>query len=188
MSNEKVITINPTLHKILVESRGSFLSIKVIKEQFILATGVQLSSDELSRVIYRQLLRLLQHKVIEKKLIAKKKYLGYQVTQSFDNVTFKFREFKCEIEAASPDKSDNQHNLAIDTLNTLKNQLTQHEVDFQASIAESEEYKRLLKITPEMKPVLETYFINARNQSNQLLGKITAVKNIISKVTESKCS
>lgn len=184
MSNEKVITINPTLHKILVENRGAFLSIKVMKERFILATGVQLSSDDLSRVIYRQLLRLLKHKVIEKKLIAKKKYLGYQVTQSFDNVIFRFKEFKCELETISPDTSDNQHNLATDTLNYLNNQLTQHEVDFQASIAESEEYKKLFKITPEMKPVLETYFINARNKSNQLLGKITAVKNVISKVTE----
>jgi hypothetical protein len=33
-----------------------------------------------------------------------------------------------------------------------------------------------------MKTTLESHFLAARNHSNQLLGKITAVKNIIEKV------
>jgi len=67
-------------------------------------------------------------------------------------------------------------------IKTLKIQLTQYEVDFQSSIAESEEYKRLFTIAPAMKAILESHFLTARNHSNQLLGKITAVKNIIEKV------
>ena len=67
-------------------------------------------------------------------------------------------------------------------LKTLSEQLTQYEVDFQSSIAETQEYKRLFTIAPEMKTTLENYFLKARNQSNQLLGKITAVKNIIGQI------
>ncbi len=70
-------------------------------------------------------------------------------------------------------------------IKTLNNQLTQYEVDFQSSIAEAEEYKHLFTIAPEMKTIIEAHFLEARNQSNQLLGKITAVKNIIGNVESS---
>ena len=182
MSKIKVVTINPTLHQILLENKGTFISIKEIKEQFSLIMNSTISSEELTKVIYRQLLRLTQNSIVEKQQFENSKYIGYKMTKIFDQVNFKYKKFKIELEEVKVLSTPKLPNKTEAVIKTLNNQLTQYEVDFQSSIAESEEYKHLFTLAPEMKVLLETHFIEARNKSNQLLGKITAVKNIIGKL------
>jgi hypothetical protein len=187
MSKIKIITINPAIHQILTENKGNYLSIKEIKSKFVLITNIQINSDELTKVIYRQLLRLVTNQIVEKELFENSKSLGYKSTKIFELVEFKFKKLKVEsntkpIESKPKLPTPKSDDRAEELLNSLTNQLTQYEVDFQSSIAETQEYKRLFTIAPEMKNILETHFLEARNKSNQLLGKITAVKNIIEKV------
>jgi hypothetical protein len=185
MPNIKVITINPTIHQILIENKGNYVSIKEIKTRFSLVTNIQINSDELTKVIYRQLLRLVKNQIIEKKLFDKSKCLGYKLIKKFELTEFKFKKFKFESNTITISPKPELYNRPAAVIKTLNNQLTQYEVDFQSSIAEAEEYKRLFIIAPEMKTIIETHFLEARNQSNQLLGKITAVKNIIGNVESS---
>ncbi len=70
MPNIKVITINPTIHQILIENKGNYVSIKEIRTRFSLVTNIQINSDELTKVIYRQLLRLVKNQIIEKKPVS----------------------------------------------------------------------------------------------------------------------
>ena len=182
MSNIKVITINPTIHQVFIENKGDYVSIKEIKTRFISKTNSKVTSDELTKVIYRQLLRLVKIQIIEKQLLDKSKRLGYKATKKFELVEFKFKKFQVESDTIQMSPKSELINRTENVIKTLNNQLTQYEVDFQSSIAESEEYKRLFTIAPEMKTTLEFHFLAARNHSNQLLGKITAVKNIIEKV------
>ena len=55
MSNIKVITINPTIHNIFNENKGSYVSIKEIKVRFFSEKNLQITSGELTKVVYRQL-------------------------------------------------------------------------------------------------------------------------------------
>ena len=182
MSNIKVITINPTIHNIFNENKGSYVSIKEIKTRLVSEKNLQITPGELTKVVYRQLLRLIKNKIIEKKLLDTSRLLGYKATKTFEQVEFKFKMFLCESDIVEVKFKPEPKNKTENVIKTLKIQLTQYEVDFQSSIAESEEYKRLFTIAPEMKAILESHFLEARNKSNQLLGKITAVKNIIEKV------
>lgn len=185
MSNIKVITINPTLHQVFTENKGDYVSIKEIKTYFNTGLNIQITSEEFTKVIYRQLLRLLKNKIIEKNLLGSSRRLGYKATQEFEQVKFKYKKFQCESEVIKAKRKPESAYKTENVIKTLNIQLTQYEVDFQSSIAESEEYKRLFTIAPEMKEILESHFLTARNNSNQLLGKITAVKNVIEKLESS---
>jgi hypothetical protein len=49
-----------------------------------------------------------------------------------------------------------------------------------AAIGESEEYIRLLNDYPEMKNILSESYHSSRDNSSKLLGKIKAIKTILS--------
>lgn len=188
MPNPKLISIHPTIYKTLLEKKDSLISIKDFKAPFLEIANIKITEDDLTKPIYRQLFRLTQLKLLEKKPIENSKHKSYSITKLFNSTEFKFKTFKFEqnYPVAIDNKLEQHSNIRTnDLLHKLTSQITQYEVDFQSSIAESEEYKRLFTIAPDMKKTLETYFLEARNKSNQLLGKITAVKNVIATLESS---
>ncbi|MCU4676186.1 hypothetical protein N7931_11145 [Catenovulum sp. 2E275] len=177
MLNPKVILINPTLHKIFLSNLNSHLEMKQLREFFIEQTKIKITTDELNKLLYRQLDRLVKQKVIEKKKLGDGKRVVYRSFEGFTDMTFKFKIFAKENERKGQLLGSQTTSEA--SKSKLERELKQYEIDFQSCIAESEEYKRLFSIVPDMKKVLEQHYLLACNQSNELLGKIKAVKTIL---------
>ncbi|WP_016957961.1 hypothetical protein [Catenovulum agarivorans] len=175
-----MITISPLLHKVFSSHLHSFLTLKEIRLQLIDSVNRELSTEEINKIIYRQINRLIRHGIICKEQIKNSKNMGYKTTEKFASVEFRFKPFAFESSMNEPPQASEIHEAPqADIQQKLKHQLTQYEIDFQSSIAESEEYKNLLSIVPELRKTLEKHYKVAREHSNKLLGKITAVKKLI---------
>ncbi|MCU4677478.1 hypothetical protein N7931_17790 [Catenovulum sp. 2E275] len=180
MPNSKVTLINPTLHKIFLNSNNVYIDIKHIRELFIEQTKLKVSTEELNKLLYRQLSRLVKYKALEKKRATGSKKVIYRSSREFENMNFKFKIFSLESEQNSSAVAAIPVSESSQTI--LVRELKKYEIDFQSSIAESEEYKRLLSIVPDMKKTLEQHYLVACHKSNELLGKIKAIKTVLQNI------
>jgi len=75
-----------------------------------------------------------------------------------------------------------RHKLTRSNIRHLKKKLNRYQVELLSSIGESEEYMRLFESRPELKEVLESKYLIAREQSSKILGKIKALKSVLSSI------
>jgi len=108
----------------------------------------------------------------------------YRLTEKFNSLKIKDAT-SCHFDSLNEVKecTSNTAHQTQDILESLKDKAKQYQVDLNASISETEEYKLLYESYPSLKLQLETQYELSRNNSSKLLGQLTATQKIISQLS-----
>tara|TARA_R110001583_G_C5670079_1_gene410727 strand:+ start:14547 stop:15074 length:528 start_codon:yes stop_codon:yes gene_type:complete len=170
--------MNVYLVQILEKDSFDQFTISELKEAYQNISGDPCPKES-RKFVYKQILRLVRHKVITKSGDKHSHSVTYKKTSAFSNVDFINKPPKMihEETTASVDSSSYEKGILTSELDNI---LQQYKVDMMAAIGESEEYIRLLNDYPEMKNILSESYHSSRDNSSKLLGKIKAIKTILS--------
>ncbi|MDX2367981.1 MAG: response regulator [Colwellia sp.] len=172
------IRMNVSLVEILERNSFDRFTISQLKDAYLIVSGDE-CSVETRKFVYKQVLRLLNYKVLYKEGRKHSHDVTYTKTDLFSDVAFIGR--KSKVNLILKPKSPKPKNISESALKPeLENTLQQYKVDLMSAIGESEEYIRLLNSFPELKNVLSDNYHNARDKSSKLLGKIKAINTILS--------
>lgn len=172
-----VIRMDAYLIQILEKDSFDKFTVSDLKDSYLESVVGKCPVDS-RKFVYKQILRLLKFKVVDKKGRMNSHKSIYCKTDLFSKVTFIKKEPK--VSPTLPlQKAVEVKNSDINVLSDLNRTLEQYEVDMISAIGESEEYIRLLKSYPEMKPLLNESYHLARDKSSKLLGKIKAINTIL---------
>ncbi len=175
------IAIDKYLYEILKEHAHQALTVVWLRDSYLQKLSKPISPDDARKTIYRQLLRLVKAGVLTKQPDNNPQRSTYRVASQFNQVNFKLTTPSHQ--RISPGKSL-VNAVRSSQSDGFEQQLRQYQVDLLSSIAESEEYKRLYSINPELKGLLEAQYHHARDKSSKLLGQIKAIKTVISHLSK----
>nr|WP_237732706.1 hypothetical protein [Shewanella schlegeliana] len=142
-----------------------------LKKLFIEQVPATKNKDA-SQLVHRTLSKLCQIGFLEKRTDSKK--VLFSKTLTFDES----RLYPSKPRSQTPQPSVVNRGTA--QLQKLKATLNQYQIDLLGHIGEAEEFKRLFHEYPETKATLYCRYMDARNQSSSMVGKIKAVEACIS--------
>lgn len=164
----KLIRINEILFSIIIAVELEKFTITQIKNLIIEANS-SVSPKDIDQLVRRACAKLVNVGFLEKRNQGNKHV--YYKTALFDKS--QLVPSNARVKAIAITSSNSQE------LTRLKATLNQYQVDLLGYIGEAEEFKRLIEEIPNSKPRLYPRYMNARNQSSTLMGKIKAVESCI---------
>lgn len=173
MSAKRTI-IESDLNSVLQNRSFDNFTVIQLRDEYLKCLDKPINPKEARQFVYGQILRFLRLGLLKKAVAVNSRESTYTKTKKFFSTQFKSRSVQAEMISASPKPIMTQNNLA-----NIEEQLKQYQIDFMASVGESEEYMRLYKSNPEFKILLESEYLQARDQSSKLLGQIKALKTVL---------
>ena len=172
-----VIRMNEHLVRILEDRSFNPFTISDLNDAYLRVSGAT-CSFKARKFVYKEVLRLLKHNLVNKIGDKYSHNAMYLKTGLFSNVKFISKLSK---ESSKPTRTlpklTNSFSVSI---NTELDILIKYKIEVMSAIGEAEEYKRLLKAYPEMKAVLTNDYHNAEDKKFKLLGQIKAINTLLS--------
>ncbi|MGS0824932.1 hypothetical protein ACVBIO_03900 [Shewanella sp. 0m-8] len=173
--NESKIRINKILISILKSKTLSQFTAIELKKLFIEQVPASKNKDT-SQLVHRTLSKLCQIGFLEKRTDGKK--VLFSKTLTFDESRLYPSKPRCQTPQTCA------VNLGTAQLQKLKTTLNQYQIDLLEHIGEAEEFKRLFTEYPETKTPLYSRYMEARNLSSSIVGKIKAIEACINALEE----
>ncbi|MGI2146976.1 response regulator [Shewanella frigidimarina] len=170
------IKINAQLNSILQEENFDNFSVTQLRDTYLAMASTTEEPVEARKYVYRQIHRLINKGLLLKKGTKNSKSIVYRKSELFFEAKFIVQRTT----ATTVSKATSAPAITNDAIKQLEERLKESEVDLLTSIGESEEYMRLYQSFPEMKTHLESQYLQAREKSSKLLGKIKAIKSVLS--------
>jgi hypothetical protein len=173
--------MNVFLHSLLIDKKMNNFTVTEAKDA-LLREHIEFVDDiEARKFIYRQLTRHIKKGLLNREEVCNndKNKVIYSKTEKFftsDIVAVK-RTRKIINQATF-----NNTSQAFPTLNykiQLEKELLTHRIDFNTTLEEAKEYKRLSSRFPNLQEKIQEYELETKNKSTKLLGKINALQNIL---------
>lgn len=170
-----MIKINEKMYSLLVEQQLNNFSVIALRDTYLASDLGETCPIEARKFVYRQILRLQEKGLLSKQEGESTRDATYSKTKLFNSTQIYSKSCNNVSDIASilPKQRDS-------AITFLQKELQQYQVDLSSGLAESEEYKRLAKMLPELKPQLETCFVRSREKCSKLLGQITAIETLLS--------
>ena len=134
-------------------------------DTYVSAIGTK-KTTSISNFIYRQIHRLKKLQFISVTGQNSHNKYVYKLSPGFREYPFSIKTSEA-IEKIAPSKA-------------LRQRLKSYEIDLLTLMGEAEEYKLLIDSTPQIATNLNDKFIESRNKSTKLVGKIRVLKSVIS--------
>ncbi len=173
--NESKIRINKILINILKSRTLSQFTAIELKKLFIEQVPATKNKDA-SQLVHRTLSKLCQIGFLEKRTDSKK--VLFSKTLAFDES----RLYPSKPRSLTPQANIVSNGTA--QLQKIKATLNQYQIDLLEHIGEAEEFKRLFTEYPETKATLYSRYMEARNLSSSIVGKIKAIEACINALEE----
>lgn len=176
---QSTVKIDPYLHSALNRESFNNFTVTQLRDKYLTELGPDHDSIEARKFTYRQVLRFVRLGLFKKESASNNRDSRYSKTAKFTQTKFETRSIH-QAKKLTSCSNNIQDTTNHDTaLNKIEEQLKQYKVDLLASVGESEEYMRLYESNPEFKPLLESEYLQAREQSSKLLGQIKALKTVL---------
>ncbi len=175
----EAIKIDLYLYEVFVEKSFDCFTMSELCDAYMDESELYATEDRklVRSWLYGQLNRLIKNRIIVKlnqnrieRSIYIKTDLFYYATFNIDGHVIDPIESRQMVDKTIVKQS------AIDELRICAKQ---YRVDFMASLAESEEYMRMIKSFPELTPTLKDQYHRSRESSTKLLGKLKAVEVLL---------
>jgi len=179
------ISMNVFLHSLLIDKKMNNFTVTEAKDA-LLREHIEFVNDvEARKFIYRQLTRHIIKGLLKRKEVCNndKNIVIYSKTEKFfaSDISAVHRGRKIIKQATI-----NNTPQTFTTLNykiELEKELLIHRIDFNTTLEEAKEYKRLASRFPSLQEKLREYELDTKNKSTKLLGKINALQNILGDIT-----
>ncbi|PKH88371.1 hypothetical protein CXF79_06325 [Colwellia sp. Bg11-28] len=175
----KKIKIDSLLLMLIKENLSNGFAIISIRDEYLKRSINPKCSKETRKYIYRQILKLIHLGILIKVGDKYSQKAIYIPSSTFDKAEF-----------SSINSIEKAHYVKIEqpSLYKLENILKEYKVGMLSAIGESEEYIRLSNQFPEINLILKEKHQAARDKSYNFLGKIIAIKDMISIRNQMKIS
>ncbi|EIK9884160.1 hypothetical protein LKW57_002142 [Salmonella enterica] len=154
-------------------------TVKSLRDKLLQQSDEAKSCVDDRKAIYRTLIAMVKRGELCKKVATNPRDSTFHKTPKFTPVSSPDLLGTADV----PDTVSATH-LHIErgqgSVKYLESQLKEYQISLLVSIGESEEYKTLFAALPTMSTELEDLYIKAREKSSTLLGKITAINNVLS--------
>ncbi|EPT0779554.1 hypothetical protein ACVOPT_002861 [Enterobacter hormaechei] len=176
---KSAVKIHPYTHKLLTENDFVFFSVNQLRDALLELTNKSTHKDEARRFVCRQLQRLEALGLVRKIEGGgpKKRYEKTDIFERTKFVTGKIPKNSCltqPCEKVQPAKSDDGF-----FLNDIKKDKSINEAKLAVVLGEIEEYRSLMDRFPQRKKYLMDLMHEAKNQSADLLGRVTALSKVL---------
>ena len=185
---KKTLTLDPLLREILVDQAVQQCTLTELRDlyrnSYKRSTGKEIDSSEARKWLYRRIYKMTAQGYLDKIYSEDGSLSAYRLTEKFSSVKIKDAG-TCHLDSLDEVKesTSNIHDQTPSILESLKDKAKQYQVDLNASISETEEYKLLYESYPSLKLQLEAQYELSRNNSSKLLGQLTATQKIISQLS-----
>lgn len=180
MKKDKKVKLDSLLACILKKESFDSFTVIELRNKYMDESKEDLCASETRKFIYKQILRLVNLGLLEKKGIKNSQDSTYKKTSLFNQVSLEINSQPLSTARTSQIQPSEVVVLESGTLKSLRKTLKEYQVDMMSSIGESEEYIRLFDTYPEMKDQLKSQYHLARERSSKLLGQIKAIETVIS--------
>lgn len=174
--------MNVFLHFLLVIKEMNEFTVSEAKDALMHEYSVFSDAVEARKFIYRQLTRYVERGLLKRtnKDARSGNNVLYSKTELFFNVSIspatRGNKAKSVMTQNTPNKVQAPHSYKAE----LQKELTEYEIDLNTILEEAKEYKRLSERFPMLQEVLQQHHSAAKTKSIKLLGKIKAIKTILS--------
>jgi len=180
----KAVPLNNFVYNLLIEKNLNDFTIKEIRDALMISSSKFDDKHEAHRFIYRQVIYLVDKKLLIKQVTAGSKLATYAKSALFLATKFVAKSRKSKKQSAEVTVVSNLRTVAkYDFQDELSKEKHTHEADLAVILCEVEEYKDLIQRFPEQVDNLKELYLDARGRSAQLLGKINAITKVLSKAS-----
>lgn len=176
----KAVSLNEHIYNLLI-IRG-INQFTVTEARDALMEQSEYFSDEIEarKVVYRQILRLLNKGLLAKTNSEASQTVKYFKTEQFSQTDFTLKHKKKSVNDAQVITSKQTvHDVTDFFWSILEKEKLTHEADLQIVLGELEEFKRLLSRFPEKREHFESFYFEAKERSTTLLGKVNALTKVL---------
>ncbi|MUK60733.1 hypothetical protein GNP81_07925 [Aliivibrio fischeri] len=183
MSNK--VKLNEIVFKILIENKLDVFTVSDMRDYVLKVSDFFESKEAAGAFVYRQVAALEHKQLLSRSPKAKGKKITYSQTQLLLNseIIVKPYEFKKKAKLTHIDPKIHNKDLKVDSisklLNTVMQQKSQYEAELTMLLSETEEVKHIMSSFPEDSTHLQSLYLDLRNQSATLCGKVNALTKII---------
>jgi len=179
-----VVSLNAFVYKLLIENDLNNFTVTDIRNFLLKISTEFVHEDEARRFIYRQLVKLVDKKLLSKVKKDNAKQFIYTKTALFNEI-----HFVSKTTGITKTKTSVTPVVKINFIDILSKEKHAHEADLAVVLCEVEEYKELINRFPDQVDYLKSLYLDARDRSVQLLGKINAVGRVLdrSNLVEHSC-
>lgn len=185
---KKALKLDPLLREILVDQVAHQFTVTELRDLYTSSykrsTGKELESAEARKWLYRRIYKMTAQGYLDKIDSKDRSNSVYRLTEKFNSADIK-NASSCHLDSldainkSTPSTDDQTQGI----LESLKNKAKQYQVDLDASISETKEYKLLYESYPSLKLQLEAQYELSKSNSAKLLGQLTATQKIISQLS-----
>jgi hypothetical protein len=180
---KKTLKLDPLLREILGDQAVQQFTVTELRDlyrrSYQRSTGKEIDAGEARKWLYRRIYKMTAEGYLDKIYSEDGSLTAYKLTEKFNSVKITDAS-SCHLDSldAVKERVSGTKDKIQDILLSLKDKAKQYQVDLNASISETEEYKLLYESYPSLKRQLETQYELSRNNSSKLLGQLTATQKI----------
>jgi len=185
---KKTLKLDPILREILIDQAVQQFTVTELRDlyrsSYQRSTGKEIDPGEARKWLYRRIYKMTAQGYLDKTHSEDGSLTAYRLTEKFNSVKIKDTS-SCHLDSLDEvkERTSKTNDQTKNILESLKDKAKQYQVDLNASISETEEYKLLYESYPSLKLQLQMQYELSRNNSSKLLGQLTATQKIISQLS-----
>lgn len=178
----KAVTLHPDVYNLLITNKMDDFTVSEIRDALVYSSEHFNEENEARRYIYRIICKLVKRGLLIKHPNSQIKKTKYKKSELFTKTQFlvksdiKFSKLE-EEQTTELNSVDLASNADIFAELLVKKQ--KHQAELAIKLGEVEEFKALMKRYPQKNELFNPLYLETREHSAQLLGKVNALTKVL---------
>jgi len=175
----KAIALHNDVYNLLIIENINNFTVSEIRDALMYKSEYFNDENETRRYIYRVICKLTKLKLLIKHANSAIKKIKYTKSEAFVTANFVIKptektsnEQTQPINDVVPERND-------DFINNILKEKQNHEAELAITLSEVEEFKALIQRFPSKNKLFRSFYLETRERSAQLLGKVNALNKVI---------
>jgi len=178
----RAVALHQDVHNLLITNNIDNFTVSEIRDALMYSSNSFSDKSETRRYIYRVVCKLVKLGLLIKHPNKQIKKIKYTKPELFFTANFVVKQDVQTAEVKSPKiplLNDKAATLNTDFFAELLEQKQKHEAELAIKLGEVEEFKALMKRYPQKNELFNRFYLETRDCSAQLLGKVNALTKVL---------
>lgn len=182
----RAIALHPDVYNLLIVININNFTVSEIRDALMYESDFFNDENETRKHIYRVIFKLTRLKLLIKHANADAKKIRYTKSDEFITANFMTKP-STNISVVQQKKIKLTHGNKIKSgphfHSDLFKEKTKYEAELAITLSEAEEFKHLMQRFPKENDLFKPFYLETRERSVQLLGKVNALTKVLNTVT-----
>ena len=178
----RAVALHQDVHNLLITNNIDNFTVSEIRDALMYSSNYFNGKSETRRYIYRVVCKLVKLGLLIKHPNKQIKKIKYTKPELFFTVNFVIKQDVQIPEVTAPKiqlLNDDATAINSDFFAELLEQKQKHEAELAIKLGEVEEFKALMKRYPQKNELFNRFYLETRDCSAQLLGKVNALTKVL---------